>query len=127
MKQLFGWLQNISHKTGLTTAIMAAITFIQSSQALIGALAISWINLACGVVLLIGKAIAPTGTLPKGWTNTLWITNIAALLIQIGGLIGDSGMFAANVVLAVTKIQIVLNAVIAAVQLANTQPTAQLK
>lgn len=117
----------MAHKTMIATALMAALTFIQGSQELLGMQTVLIINFICGVLLLIGKAVAPTGSLPKGWSATLWITNILALLIQIGGFFSDSGLFSDVVILAITKIQIVLNAAIAAVQIATTKPQEELK
>lgn len=127
MKDLFGFLNGLGHKTALVTALMAAITFLEGSASLLGAGTIAGINFGCGILLLITKAVAPTGSLPKGWTTFMWITNIAALLIQVGGFVSDSGMFTEAVVLAIVKIQIVLNAVIAAVQIANTKAQGELK
>lgn len=121
MKNLFDFFNSFSHKTMLVTALMAALTFLQGSEALLGMNTIIWINFVCGVLLIIGKAIAPTGTLPKGWTAFFWITNVCAILIEIGGFFTDSGLFSADVIAAIVKIQILLNAAIAAVQIASTQ------
>lgn len=127
MKDLFSFLNGLGHKTAFVTALMAALTFLDASSALFAAGTIAAINFGCGILLLAAKALAPTGTLPKGWTAFMWVTNIAALLIQVGGFVSDSGMFSEAVVLAIVKIQIVLNAVIAAVQIANTKAEAELK
>lgn len=121
MKELFGWLNGLEYKTALTTTLMAALTFLDASSALLGVQAIVIINVICGVILLAGRAIAPTGQLPKGWTAFLWITNIGGLLVQVGSFLSDTGLFADAVVKAITSIQIFLNAVIAGVQVYQGQ------
>jgi hypothetical protein len=118
MKDFFKYLMNWEHKTPLIAFLMSFITFAtDGTNPLFSDTFIMWADFIGGALVLIGKDLVPTGSLPKGWSNVLWITNIGAILIGLGAYFIDSGLFNEKFALSVVYGQTVITSFIGAAQM----------
>lgn len=127
MKNLKEFLQNVEHKSGLITLLLAMLLFIQGSETLLTSHTIAVMEVVCGGLLLFFKMFAPSGSLPKGWTTWFYLSNGLIFLTQVGDLFSSSGMFSVVAMAMIAKIQVLLNAGFAATQMytsANTKVVA---
>jgi len=68
-------------------AIIAAYSGLASPSAQ------AWFGIVSfAIVLLLQSPILSSGTFPVGWTSTVWIVNIAGIVIQVLSSIGEKSL-----------------------------------
>lgn len=91
----------------LLTMLLAAIG---SYSVLFSVHTQAWLGIAGMLISTVLATFVTGGTWVKGWSETLWVTTIAGVVIQLTNAIGDAGFVSAGLVTGViTGINIFIN------------------
>lgn len=115
MNNLIQWLSNVKHKTGLIAILLGVLVTLQGIA--IDVHTMLWMDTIAGALLLLFRAIAPTGEFPKGWTLWFWIANAVPVVLQIATLLSGSTLFGPEGIVVLAKIQMYLAAAFAGVSI----------
>lgn len=69
----------------------------------------AWLGIVSMALTLTLSTFFPSGTLPKGWTSVMWITNVSGVALQLLNAIGNEGLVDAQ---TINIIMIAINTVL---------------
>lgn len=89
----------VQQKKSLAVQIITVLILLIGAYAgFLSPSAQAWLGIVSMALTLTLSTFFPSGTLPKGWTTIMWVTNISGVVLQLLNALGDQGLVDAKTI-----------------------------
>lgn len=104
----------VTEKKSLAVQILTVLVLlIGAYSGYLNPSAQAWLGIVSMGLTLTLSTFFPSGSLPKGWTAIMWITNISGVVMQLLNALGDNGLVDAQTInIIMIAINVILQVIV---------------